>query len=91
MQQRLELLLGCGIGEHQLPHARAVHGPARIDVSIAEQPPYLLDGHPTGARQLVRNRIRVDHRCAEPGELFGRCALAATDATGQADDEGHSL
>ena len=90
MQHRLETAPRVRVGKNACTHPRAIHCAARVDRTVAEQGAHRVDRRTAGRSQCVRDRVGVDERGAEAGELIGRGALATADAASEADHERHA-
>jgi hypothetical protein len=91
VQQALERLPRRRVGEDALAHPFAVHRAGLADHVLSEESLHFRDGGAARLGELVRDRVGVDHGCAEARELLRGGALAAADAPRQADDKLHSL
>ncbi|MNG16985.1 hypothetical protein D3C84_1009410 [compost metagenome] len=88
MQQRLEPAAFIGILEDQLAQRRPVQGAVGLQYAGAEMLGDFRQRRAPGFDHPARRMIGVDGVHAQVDEMLGRCALAAADATGQAENPG---
>ena len=91
MQDAFQLLPDAGVGKGQATHGSAVERAGGRHDRRAKRRRNRGHGCATGASQFMGNGIGIDDGNTQIGKAGGDCALAAADATGQANDKTHDL